>query len=82
MKEHVVNKTANDQRSNCLNPNSLAYRAGFNNHSNQMNPNNPAHKARLDNRANQLNPNNRLFQGTQAHDKKVALMTPPKRDKR
>ena len=35
--------TPNDQRSNALNPNSAASKAGRDNRSNQMNPNNPAH---------------------------------------
>ena len=33
----------NDQRSNALNPNNPAYKAGGENRSNQLNPNNPAY---------------------------------------
>ena len=36
-------QSANDQRSNSMNPNNAAHDAAASNHSNQGNPNNPAH---------------------------------------
>lgn len=37
--------TANDQRSNVLNPNSAAYKAAQDNRANQKNPSHPSHPA-------------------------------------
>nr|MDO8088447.1 hypothetical protein [Candidatus Sigynarchaeum springense] len=36
--------SANDQRSNSLNPNNAAFKASQDNRSNQLNPNNPRHQ--------------------------------------
>ncbi len=38
-------RSPNDQRSDALNPNNPAFKAGSDNRSNQLNPNNPASKA-------------------------------------
>ena len=38
-------QSPNDDRSNAMNPNNPAYRAGANNRSNQMNPDSPAYRS-------------------------------------
>lgn len=39
-----MSRTANDDRSDALNPNNDAYEDNWNNHSNQLNPNNDAYQ--------------------------------------
>jgi hypothetical protein len=39
-----MKNSANNQRSNSLNPNNPAHRSAMNNHSNQLNPNNPSYQ--------------------------------------
>jgi hypothetical protein len=80
MKEPVMNKAANNQRSNSLNPNNPAYRAAMNNHANQLNPNSQAHRAAMNNHSNQLNPNNPAYQGPEGSGEKSGVATAP--DKR
>lgn len=77
-----MNKAANNQRSNSLNPNNPAYRTAMNNHSNQLNPNSPTHRAAMNNHSNQLNPNSPAYQGPEAGGEKSGLTTAPMPDKR
>lgn len=39
-----MSRTANDDRSDSMNPNNDAYDDGMDNHSNQLNPNNDAYQ--------------------------------------
>ena len=77
-----MNKAANNQRSNSLNPNNPAYRAAMNNHANQQNPNSQAHRAAMNNHSNQLNPNNPAYQGPEGSGEKSGVTTAPAPDKR
>ena len=39
-----MGRSANDDRSDCMNPNNDAYHDSLDNHSNQLNPNNDAYQ--------------------------------------
>lgn len=43
-----MSRTANDDRSDSMNPNNDAYDDSMDNHSNQLNPNNEAYQGRQD----------------------------------
>jgi hypothetical protein len=44
----TMSRTANDDRSDSLNPNNPAYDDAMDNHSDQLNPNNDAYEGPLD----------------------------------
>jgi len=48
LKEKIVSRTANDDRSDSMNPNNDAYDDSMDNHSNQLNPNNEEYQGSED----------------------------------
>lgn len=47
-----MSRTANDDRSDSMNPNNDAYDDSMDNHSNQLNPNNDAYQGQQDDDSN------------------------------